>query len=102
MITSLPAFELRAENKGLVEAFKAKNEDPSGAFVMTSYAAVQVIADAIKSAGTTDTDTLQKTLRATSFQTPIGGIEFDAKGDLKAFDFVIYEWHADGSKTAIN
>ena len=26
---------------------------------------------------------------------------FDDKGDLKNFSFVVYEWHADGSKTPL-
>jgi len=101
MITSLPSFELRPENKALVEAFKAKDQDPSGAFVMTSYAAVKAIADAIAMTEGTNTEEIQKALRSNSFDTPIGEINFDDKGDLEKFDFVVYEWHADGTKTAV-
>ena len=35
-------------NKAFVEAFKAKNQDPSGPFVFPAYAAVQVIAEGIE------------------------------------------------------
>ena len=101
IVTLPPAFDLRPENKSLVQAFKAKNQDPSGAFVMTSYAAVKVIADAIKNTKTQDTETLQAYIRKNTFETPMGAIAFDKKGDLKGFDFEIYYWHADGTKTVV-
>ena len=31
-----------------------------------------------------------------AFETPIGKLDFDEKGDLKSFKFVVYEWHKDG------
>lgn len=102
LVTLPPAFDKRPENADLVKAFQAKGEDPSGAFVMTSYAAVQVIADAVKGAGTTDTMMLQEYLRKNTFKTPMGEIAFDEKGDLKSFDFEIYNWHADGTKSTVN
>lgn len=100
LVTLPPAFETRPENQDLVAAFKAKEQDPSGAFVLTSYSAVQVMADAIKKSGSTDTDKVQKAMRSMTFNTPTGTIDFDENGDLKSFDFVVYQWHADGSKTA--
>ena len=85
----------------MVEAFKAKNEDPSGPFVFPAYAAVQVIADGIKIADSTDTEAVAEALRSNSFETPTGTLSFDEKGDLKNFNFVVYQWHADASKTAL-
>jgi len=102
LVTLPPAFDMRPENKDLVAAFKAKNKDPSGAFVMTSYAAVEVLAEAIAGAKTQDTEALQAYLRSHSFKTPMGDISFNDKGDLKGFDFEIYTWHADGSKSSVN
>jgi branched-chain amino acid transport system substrate-binding protein len=100
IVTLPPAFDTRPENSDLVKAFKAKNQDPSGAFVMTSYAAVKVIADAIKGAGTKDPVELAAYIHKSTFDTPMGKIAFDEKGDLKGFDFEIYYWHADGTKTS--
>lgn len=100
-VTLPPSFDQLPENQGLVDAFKAKGEDPSGAFVMTSYSAVQVMADAMKKTGGTDTKAIQEAMHSMTFNTPTGSIEFDEKGDLKSFGFVIYNWHADGSKTEI-
>ena len=102
LVTLPPSFDQRPENATLVKAFKDKGQDPSGAFVMTAYSAVQVIADAVKKAGTTDSGAVAKTLHDSVFDTPTGKIDFDDKGDLTSFDFVVYEWHKDGTKTAAN
>ncbi len=102
LLVTLPkAFDENPKNADLVEAFKAKNEDPSGPFVFPAYAAVQVIADGIKVAKSTDTEAVAAALRAESFDTPTGTLAFDEKGDLKDFNFVVYEWHSDASKTAL-
>jgi len=102
LLVTLPkAFDEDPKNADLVEAFKAKNEDPSGPFVFPAYAAVQVIADGIKLAGSADTEAVAEALRSNSFDTPTGTLAFDEKGDLKDFNFVVYEWHADASKTAV-
>ncbi|MFT5781805.1 MAG: branched-chain amino acid transport system substrate-binding protein [Pseudomonas sp.] len=100
LLVTLPkAFDLDPKNQALVAAFKAKKEDPSGPFVFPSYAAVQVLADSIKLAGGTDTVKVAQALRSNSFETPTGTLAFDAKGDLKDFSFVVYDWHQDASKT---
>ena len=102
MLVTLPkAFDEDPKNAHLVEAFKAKGEDPRGPFVFPAYAAVQVMADAMKISKSTDPEAVADALRANKFDTPTGVLEFDAKGDLKDFSFVVYEWHADGSKTAL-
>ncbi|SFP10477.1 branched-chain amino acid ABC transporter substrate-binding protein [Pseudomonas borbori] len=100
LLVTLPkSFDKDPRNQALVEAFKAKNEDSSGPFVFPAYAAVQVIAEGIEKAGSTDTAEVAAALRANSFDTPTGVLSFDEKGDLKDFSFVVYEWHQDGSKT---
>jgi len=102
LLVTLPkAFDEDPANAHLVEAFKAKNQDPSGPFVFPAYAAVQVIADGIKLADSTDTAKVAAALRSNSFATPTGTLEFDDKGDLKNFNFVVYKWHADATKTAL-
>ena len=102
MLVTLPkAFDEDPKNAHLVEAFKAKKEDPSGPFVFPAYAAVQVIAEGIQKAGSTDTGKVAEAIRSTSFDTPTGTLAFDEKGDLKDFSFVVYQWHANGTKTAL-
>jgi branched-chain amino acid transport system substrate-binding protein len=100
MLVTLPkSFDQDPKNQALVAAFKAKNEDPTGPFVFPAYAAVQVIAEGIQKAGDTDTAKVAAALRGNTFDTPTGALSFDAKGDLKDFSFVVYEWHQDGTKT---
>lgn len=102
LLVTLPkAFDEDPRNAELVEAFKAKNEDPTGPFVFPAYAAVQIIADGIKLAGDTDTTKVAEALRANEFDTPTGVLSFDEKGDLQDFNFVVYKWHADATKTAL-
>ena len=102
LLVTLPdSFEQDPRNAGLVAAFKANNEDPSGAFVFPAYSAVQVMADALTAVGELDTYAMADYIRENSFSTPTGELAFDAKGDLEQFSFVVYEWHADGSKTAV-
>ncbi len=102
LLVTLPdSFEKDPKNAALVAAFKANNEDPSGAFVFPAYSAVQIMADTIKAVGSVDTDKMAEHMRSSSFSTPTGDLAFDAKGDLKQFSFVVYNWHKDGSKTAV-
>lgn len=100
LLVTLPTdFSTDPANAELVKAFKAKNEDPSGPFVLTSYAAVQVIADAVNATKATDAVKVADYLRKATFKTPIGEIGFDDKGDLKGAKFEVYEWHKDATKT---
>lgn len=100
LLLTLPkAFDEDPQNQPLVQAFKDAKADPSGIFVLPAYSAVQVLADAIKDAGSTDVEKVAETIRSESFKTPIGTLQFDSKGDLKDFAFVVYNWHADGTRT---
>ncbi|WP_035878507.1 branched-chain amino acid ABC transporter substrate-binding protein [Cupriavidus sp. amp6] len=100
LVVTLPkAFDEDPKNQALIQAFKAKKQDPSGVFVLPAYAAVTVIADGIKKAGAADPEKVAKALREGSFDTPIGALSYDKNGDLKNFSFVPYYWHQDGTKT---
>lgn len=99
LVTLPPSFDSNPLNKSLVDALKAKNQDASAVFVLTSYSAVQVMVDAMKATGGTDTDAMQKMMRTTTFNTPTGQLQFNDKGDLTDFEFVVYNFHADASKT---
>lgn len=102
LLVTLPAdFAQDPNNADLVQAFKDKNQDPSGPFVMPSYAAVQIIAEGIAKAGEADPEKVAEVLRGSSFETPIGTVEFKENGDLKEFKFVIFEWHQDATKTPV-
>ncbi|MBX8630716.1 ABC transporter substrate-binding protein, partial [Enterobacter hormaechei] len=54
-LATLPrAYEQDPKNKALIDAFKAKNQDPCGIFVLPAYSAVTVIAKGIETAGEAD------------------------------------------------
>ncbi|MGI2029323.1 branched-chain amino acid ABC transporter substrate-binding protein [Endozoicomonas acroporae] len=102
LLVTLPkSFDQDPANARLVEAFKARSEDPSGPFVFPAYSAVQVMADGMKLTASEDPEKVASSLRANNFKTPTGELGFDGKGDLKDFSFVVYQWHSDGSKTAL-
>lgn len=102
VLVTLPrAFDQDPRNQMLVEAFKSKNQDPSGPFVFPAYAAVQLIAQGIEKAGSSDPEAVAQALRGNTFDTAIGSLAFDAKGDLKDFGFEVYEWHQDATKTPV-
>ena len=42
---------------------------------------------------------LIKDLKAHGANTVIGPLNWDEKGDLKGFEFGVFQWHADGSST---
>ena len=99
MLVTLPADPAaKPENAALVKAFKDKGRDPSGAFQMGAYTATQVLAQSIKAVGD-DAEKVADYLHKTAFNMPTGNVAWDAKGDLKAFDFPVYSWHKDGSKS---
>ncbi|UBM10066.1 branched-chain amino acid ABC transporter substrate-binding protein [Cupriavidus metallidurans] len=103
MLVTLPAdFSADPANAALVKAFADKKRDPNGPFQMPAYAAVKIIGDAITGARSTDPTKVAAYMHKNAFNTPIGKVEYDAKGDLKSFKFVVYTWHKDATKTAAN
>lgn len=86
--------------KKIVDAFKAKNIDPEG-YTLYTYAAMQVWSQAAKKAGTTDPKKVMETMKAGKWDTVIGPIEYDAKGDIKQLDYVVYKWDAKGGYAEI-
>ncbi len=103
LLVTLPkSFDQDPANQALAEAFKADGKDPSGPFVFPAYSAVEVIAEGIKAAKSEDTAKVAAAIHAGTFKTPTGDLSFDAKGDLKDFKFVVYEWHFGKPKTEVS
>lgn len=99
MLLTLPAdFSTDPKNAAIVKVFKDKKRDASGAFQLQAYAAAQVLIESIKKVGD-DPAKVADHMHKTSFSTPIGSMAWDAKGDLKSYDFKIFQWHKDGSKS---
>jgi len=103
MLVTLPAdFMADPANAALVKAFADKKRDVNGPFQLSAYAGVKIIADAMAGAKSTDPAKVAAYMHQNSFQTPIGNVQYDAQGDLKSFKFVVFTWHKDATKTAVN
>ena len=87
--------------KAVVEKFKAKNIDPEG-YTLYTYAAIQVWSDAVKKAGTIDPKKVMDVIKAGSWDTVIGTLQYDAKGDIKQIDYVVYKWDASGGYAEVS
>ncbi|WP_339435912.1 branched-chain amino acid ABC transporter substrate-binding protein [Pseudomonas sp. EL_65y_Pfl1_R32] len=103
LLVTLPkSFDTDPANKAIVEEFAKNKQDPTGPFVFPAYSAVEVIAGGIAAAKSEDTAKVAAAIHAGTFKTPTGELTFDAKGDLKDFKFVVYEWHFGKPKTEVS
>jgi branched-chain amino acid transport system substrate-binding protein len=86
----------RAEAAPVVERFRASGFEPRG-YTLYSYAAVQVWAQAAEKAGSLELEAMIASLRENQFDTVLGPLDFDDKGDLVVQNLGLYVWHADGT-----
>ena len=63
---------------------------------------MQVWSQAAKKVGTTDPAKVMAAIKAAAWDTVIGTLEFDAKGDIKQLDYVVYKWDDKGGYAEIN
>ncbi|WP_448205873.1 branched-chain amino acid ABC transporter substrate-binding protein [Azospirillum sp. sgz302134] len=78
--------------KETVEKFRKAGYEPEG-YTLYTYAALQVWAEAVKDAGSTDTAKVAAALhKGGAHKTVIGSIGFDAKGDVTTPAYVWYRW----------
>ena len=80
-----------AEAAPVVERFRAENFEPAG-YTLLSYGAVQAWAQAVEKAGSLEVTAVIATLRGQKFDTVLGAIDFDDKGDLTAQSWIWYVW----------
>jgi branched-chain amino acid transport system substrate-binding protein len=86
----------RPEAAPVVERFRASGVEPEG-YTLYAYATVQVWAQAAEKAGSLALPAMITALREHQFDTVMGPIDFDDKGDLTVQNPVWYVWHADGT-----
>ena len=91
-------FDIARISAAIVKAFKDNKRDPSGAFQLSSYAAAQALIESIKAVGDNPAKVADH-LHKSNIDTAIGNIGWDKKGDLKSFDFQVFQWHKNGSKS---
>ena len=75
----------------VVKEFKAAGIEPEG-YVLYSYAALQVFEQAATQAGSIDRKKVLKAMKKGKFNTVLGTLSFDKKGDVSLPGYVFYEW----------
>ncbi|HEY9214037.1 MAG TPA: branched-chain amino acid ABC transporter substrate-binding protein [Ancylobacter sp.] len=82
--------------KDAVAAFKAKGIDPEG-YVLYTYAAGQVFAQAAEAVKSVDPKKVADYIHSgKTFDTVLGKLSFDKKGDRTNLDYVLYVWKDGG------
>ncbi len=91
LMTFAPDPRKKETAAGVVEEFKSAGYDPEG-YTLYTYAAIQAFAEAAGKAGSTDPAEVAKALRDGSYETVLGTLSFDDKGDVKNPEYVMYIW----------
>jgi branched-chain amino acid transport system substrate-binding protein len=91
----LMSFPPKAEdfpaNAALVKKFRDTGYDPTG-YTLFTYAAVKVWADAANKAKSIDAAAVAAALRQGTYQSAVGPLTYDQKGDIKNPVYDIYVW----------
>jgi branched-chain amino acid transport system substrate-binding protein len=96
LFTFPPDPRKRPTAVALVKKFREKGIDPEG-YTLYTYAAYQVWAQAAAKAGTTDPQKVAAALRSGIWETVLGPLTFDKKGDIAAGGWAVYRWDKDGN-----
>ena len=91
LMTYLPDQRKNASAKTVVAQFAKERYDPKG-YTLYAYAAVQVWAMAAKRAKSLELQAISQTLHRSSYETVIGKLSFDRKGDVKNPGYAWYVW----------
>jgi branched-chain amino acid transport system substrate-binding protein len=83
--------------RDVVERFRAQGHEPAGV-TLNAYAAVQVWSQAATAAGSLDLKAVTEAMHSRQFDTVLGQIGFDEKGDITGFEpWQWFVWQADGT-----
>ncbi|AWB09232.1 branched chain amino acid ABC transporter substrate-binding protein (plasmid) [Azospirillum humicireducens] len=93
LYTDSPSAASDPKAQELIASFKSAGLPEPGNFAFYSYAAVQVIAQGLQKAGSTDGKKLSTALHSGSYDTVVGAVEFDKKGDITKPNYVMYVWN---------
>ena len=91
--------DMRASPQALavVARFRDQGYEPMG-YTLYAYAAIQVWAQAVAAAGSLKLDAVVEVMHSREFDTVLGRIRFDEKGDITGFDpWQWYVWKSNGT-----
>ncbi len=86
-----PKAEDDPKNANLVKKFRDSKYEPAG-YTLFTYAAVKVWADAATKAKSTDAAAVAAALRSGTYDSAVGPLSYDQKGDIKNPVYDIYVW----------
>ena len=84
----------RVEAEAVIARFSDVGYDPVSVTALNAYATVQAWAQAVETTGTTDSETVSSALRRKTFDTVLGKLGFDIKGDvtrIETFEWVVWK-----------
>ena len=91
LFTFSPDPRKNAAAADVVKKFRDAKVEPEG-YVMYAYAAMQLFAQAAEQGKSVKYADLEKAMRTGTFDTVLGKLNFDAKGDNKLPGFMVYQW----------
>lgn len=92
LVTFSPDPRKNQQAKDVVERLQQTGVEPEG-YTLYAYAAVQAWAEAATIAGQFDYESVVSVLNLGSFQTVLGELTFDDKGNSTLPAYVLYIWH---------
>ena len=91
LMTFYPDPRSNPKADAIVKSFRDGGYEPEG-YTLYTYAAVQVYAQAAKAAGSTEGPKVSEALHSGKFESVLGDIAFDKKGDPNTEPFILYTW----------
>jgi branched-chain amino acid transport system substrate-binding protein len=95
LFTFPPDMHKQASAAAVIARFRAQGYEPAG-YSLYTYAAVQVFAQAADQAKSIKMGDLAKVLHGATFDTVVGPIAYDEKGDIKGRFFTMWRWAEGG------
>jgi branched-chain amino acid transport system substrate-binding protein len=87
VLTTFPNTEGVAGYADFMKRYEERFKTRAGPYAIYSFAAAKILIESIRDAGTTDGAKVAAAVRARPHDTPVGAVEFDEKGDVKATDY---------------
>ncbi len=91
LVTFSPDLTGNPENQKLVAGFKKSKISPDG-FALYSYAALKLWVDSVNNVGAAVPSKIISHMRLATFDTPLGKVAFDNKGDIKGAAYAVYQF----------
>jgi branched-chain amino acid transport system substrate-binding protein len=79
------------KNKAFVDAYQARYKEAPGKYSAAGYNAINILAEAINRAGSTDAEKIREALTKTNYEGPNGKFVFDEKGQASGFNVVLVQ-----------